>query len=59
MEADTSINAKRVVGILNEMAWLYGLSEYITIDNGPELISEAMDAWPSIIKNERTAHWGG
>lgn len=45
IEVDTSINAKRVVGILNELAGMYGLPEYITIDNGPEFISKALDAW--------------
>ena len=45
IEVDTSINAQRVVNILNELALGYGLPEYITIDNGPEFISRAMDAW--------------
>lgn len=45
VEADTSINERRVVGIFNELAWMYGLPEYITIDNWPEFISKAFDAW--------------
>lgn len=45
IEVDTSINAQGVIGILNELAWAHGLPEYITIDNGPEFISRALDAW--------------
>lgn len=45
IEVDTSINAQRVIGILNELAAEHGLPEYITVDNGPEFISKALDAW--------------
>jgi putative transposase len=45
IEVDTSISAQRVVRVLNELANQRGLPEYITLDNGPEFRSRALDAW--------------
>ncbi len=44
-EVDTSINGVRVARTLNEIALVEGLPESITIDNGPEFIGKALDAW--------------
>ena len=45
IEVDTSIGGQRVVRVLNEIAQYEGLPELITIDNGPEFIGKALDAW--------------
>lgn len=45
IEVDTSINAQRVIRVLNDIALKRGLPEIITIDNGPEFRSRALDAW--------------
>jgi putative transposase len=45
IEIDTSIGGQRVVRVLSEIAQREGLPEVITIDNGPEFISKALDAW--------------
>ena len=45
METDTSINGKRVVQALERLSVLRGLPEVITIDNGPEFSSKALDEW--------------
>jgi len=45
LEVDTSIGGQRVVRVLNEIAQGEGLPELITIDNGPEFISKALDSW--------------
>jgi putative transposase len=45
IEVDTSINGVRVVRVLTEIAQTEGLPEIIIIDNGPEFISKALDAW--------------
>ncbi len=45
IEVDTSINGVRVVRVLNEIAQVEGLPEIIIIDNGPEFIGKALDAW--------------
>ena len=45
IETDTSINAVRVIRVLNDLAMRYGLPEIIVMDNGPEFRSKAMDAW--------------
>jgi putative transposase len=45
VEVDTSINGIRVTRILNEISQIQGLPEIIIIDNGPEFISNALDAW--------------
>jgi len=42
---DTSINGVRVVRALTEIAQIEGLPEIIIIDNGPEFIGKALDAW--------------
>jgi len=44
-ETDTSITGVRVTGILNEVSLVVGLPEIIRVDNGPEFISNALDAW--------------
>jgi putative transposase len=45
IEADTSINGVRVTRALDEIAQEEGLPEIIIIDNGPEFIGKALDAW--------------
>jgi putative transposase len=45
IEVDTSINGVRVVRVLNEISQAEGLPEIIIIDNGPEFIGKALDAW--------------
>ncbi len=45
LEVDTSINGRRVCEVLNRIAYKEGLPEVITIDNGPEFIGKALDAW--------------
>ena len=45
IEVDTSINGLRVTRILSEISQTQGLPEIIIIDNGPEFISNALDAW--------------
>jgi putative transposase len=45
IEVDTSINGVRVVRVLDEIGQVEGLPEVITIDNGPEFIGKALDAW--------------
>jgi putative transposase len=45
VEVDTSINGIRVTRVLTEIAQTQGLPEIIVIDNGPEFISKALDAW--------------
>jgi putative transposase len=45
IEVDTSINGVRVARVLSEIAQTEGLPEIIIIDNGPEFISNALDAW--------------
>ena len=45
IEVDTSIGGQRVTRVLNEIAQGEGLPELITIDNGPEFIGKALDAW--------------
>ncbi|MDD5668596.1 MAG: IS3 family transposase [Candidatus Omnitrophica bacterium] len=45
IEVDTSINGRRVCEVLNRIAMFSGLPEVITIDNGPEFIGKALDAW--------------
>lgn len=43
--ADTSITGKRVVYELDKLKEKIGLPEEITVDNGPEFISNALDEW--------------
>lgn len=45
IEVDTSINGVRVVRSLDEIGQREGLPEIIIIDNGPEFIGKALDAW--------------
>ena len=45
IEVDTSINGVRVTRVLTEIAQMGNLPEIIVIDNGPEFISKALDAW--------------
>jgi putative transposase len=45
IEVDTSINGVRVTRVLTEIAQMGNLPEIIIIDNGPEFISKALDAW--------------
>jgi len=45
IEVDTSLGGRRVVGVLDRLAETRGLPEVITIDNGPEFTSRALDEW--------------
>ncbi len=45
IEADTSIGGKRVCTVLSQIAAVRGLPDRIVVDNGPEFISNALDAW--------------
>jgi putative transposase len=45
IEVDTSIGGTRVVSVLERLSETRGLSEVITIDNGPEFTGKAMDEW--------------
>ncbi len=45
IEVDTSINGVRVVRVLGEISQTAGLPEILLVDNGPEFISKALDAW--------------
>jgi putative transposase len=45
---DTSIPGARVARFLDELAAIHGeYPEFITVDNGPEFISNALDQWAS------------
>jgi len=45
IEVDTSLGGCRVVGVLEKLAEIRGLPDVITIDNGPEFASRALDEW--------------
>jgi len=45
IEVDTSIGGKRVTQVLTRISAIHGLPEQIVVDNGPEFISNALDAW--------------
>ena len=45
LEADHSLTGKRVTRVLDRVALLRGLPDVITVDNGPEFISKALDLW--------------
>jgi putative transposase len=45
LEVDTSIRGERVAEILSQIASVRGLPDNIIVDNGPEFISNVMDAW--------------
>jgi putative transposase len=47
IEVDTSPPAQRVVRVLDKLVWQYGLPTALRVDNGPEFISTALDAWAS------------
>jgi putative transposase len=45
IEVDMSIKGQRVVTALSQIASMRGLPENIIVDNGPEFISNVLDAW--------------
>jgi putative transposase len=45
IEVGSSIPSKRVVKVLERLAFTTGLPEIITVDNGPEFTGRAMDEW--------------
>lgn len=45
IEVDTSLPAQRVVRVLDALVWKYGVPFSLRVDNGPEFISAALDAW--------------
>ena len=45
LEVDTSITGERVASFLNKVALFRGLPKEILTDNGPEFISNALNAW--------------
>lgn len=45
IEVDTSIRGQRVVNALSQIASMRGLPDNIIVDNGPEFISNVLDAW--------------
>lgn len=45
LEVDHSLPGQRVTRVLDRLALTRGLPEMITVDNGPEFISKAMDEW--------------
>lgn len=45
IEVDTSIGGQRVANVLSRVGAMRGLPDHIRVDNGPEFISNALDAW--------------
>ncbi|MGZ4357717.1 MAG: IS3 family transposase [Gaiellaceae bacterium] len=45
IEVDLSLTGERVTRVLDAVLWQYGLPRAITVDNGPEFISNALDRW--------------
>jgi len=45
LEVDHSLTGKRVTRVLDRIAMTRALPEVITVDNGPEFISKALDLW--------------
>lgn len=45
LEADHSLTGKRVTRVLDRIALTRGVPDVITVDNGPEFISKALDLW--------------
>ncbi len=45
IEVGASLTGKRVVAILERLTGTVGRPERIAVDNGPEFISKALDAW--------------
>ena len=52
IEVDFSIPALRVIRVLNMLAAWRGIPKQIRMDNGPELISKALEEWAKIHKVE-------
>jgi len=55
LETDTSLGGRRVVRVLDRLIERHGAPEMITIDNGTEFDSKAMDAWA--FKNKVRLHF--
>ena len=45
IEADTSLPTMRVIQVLNRLMFSRGTPKMIRVDNGPEFISNKLDAW--------------
>jgi putative transposase len=45
IEVDTSLAGGRVVRVLDALIAKHGRPSGITVDNGPEFISQALDRW--------------
>lgn len=45
IEVDTSLPGRRDVSVLERLAEIHGLPSSMTVDNGSEFISKALDAW--------------
>jgi putative transposase len=45
IEADFSLTGERVVAVLERLKQTVGAPERLAIDNGPEFVSKALDAW--------------
>lgn len=45
IEVDFSLPSARVIAVLERLATKYGKPDAIRVDNGPEFISRALDAW--------------
>lgn len=45
LEVDHSLTGQRVVRVLERVSLTRGLPDVITVDNGPEFISKALDIW--------------
>lgn len=45
IEVDTSLPGQRVVRVLEQLVAWCGAPQQITIDNGPEFVGQALDAW--------------
>lgn len=45
LEVDTSLPAARVVRVLDDVTSLRGVPRAISVDNGPEFVARALDAW--------------
>ena len=45
IQVDASITGERVVAVLNQLKHTLDLPSRLAVDNGPEFISKALDAW--------------
>jgi putative transposase len=45
IEVDFSLTGRRVVAVLDQLKATYGIPKRLGVDNGPEFISKALDAW--------------